>query len=73
MIFKPLLKQLCVNEIEKILIPISYQHHPSIVKDIANSFACKHQHILHPKGKSPNQSLTDLLNDIHYAPNGYFI
>ena len=63
----------CIIEIDKILTEISYEHNPTLIKDKARAFIYKFSSILHPKGKSPNQSLTDILNDIHYAPNGCFI
>ena len=70
---RELLTKLCNDEINKILILISYDHNPALIRDKATEFAHKYQHTLHPKNRSPNQSFIDLLDDIHHTTNGYFI
>ena len=64
--------QISIKERDKILKPIKYKHNPAQIRDIATAFAHKFSHILHPKNHIPNQSLTDVLNDIHHTHNGYF-
>ena len=70
---KPLFTKLCKDEINKIWIIINYPHNPAIIRDKATEFAHKHQHTLHSKYKSPNQSFFDSLDDIHHTTNGYFL
>ena len=73
MIHKPLFEHICNVEIDKILIPIEYHHNPAIIRDKAVEFVYKHKNILHHKDKTPNQSLMDILDDLHHTTNGYFI
>ena len=70
---KKLFDELCRKEIQKILIQINYHHDPALIRDKATGFVHKYEKVLHPKGKIPNQSLMDVLDDIHHTTNGYFI
>ena len=60
------------TEINKILKPIKNTHNPATIRDKATQFVHKFSHILHDKGYTPNQSLIDVLDDIHQTKNGYF-
>ena len=73
MVHKPLFEHICNVEIDKILIPVKYHHNPAIIRDKAIAFVYKHQNILHHKNKMPNQSLMDVIDDLHRTTNGYFI
>ena len=64
--------QIASDQTNKILTQIDYKHNPAIIRDIAIELVYKYKHILHDKNHIPNQSLIDILNDLHQAKNGYF-
>ena len=48
---KIILNKISKKEINKILIPVTYEHDPIFIKNKAREFIYKHQHILHNKAK----------------------
>ena len=65
-------KSITINLIKEILVPINYIHNPAQIRDIAMEFIYKYNHILHDKGFTPNQSLIDIITDLHQTKSGYF-
>lgn len=64
--------KLTKTEFDKILNLIKNIYKPEEIKEKSIEFVHKFKHTLHPKGKIPNQSLTDILEDLDNIKYGYF-